>query len=235
MTELRLVERSEWRPTVGTRSPMVLPALGLVVHHTVTRASSSPVADARTLEAIGLARKLGGFPYCYAVHPSGAVIVGAGLTIGAHTKGYNSRWVGVAFIGNFMEATPTAAARAGFIALARRLASTGQLVPEWRIIGHRDTKATACPGDQLHPLIPELAAASRQPDTEVPEMNQQEAHQLAAAEAAAKGAQKAAVIAVDQATRAREAAEAASLYARQQQARMAAVLDHLGLADPEVP
>lgn len=76
--------------------------------------------------------------------------------VGAHTGGYNTDSFGVSLIGNFETAAPTAAmmeATARTIAwkldgnyhspLTRVVLSGKSLI---RVSGHRDTKATACPG-----------------------------------------------------------------------------------------
>jgi uncharacterized protein with LGFP repeats len=80
--------------------------------------------------------------------------------LGAHTGGFNANSFGVALIGNFQKAKPT---RAMLEKAARVIAwkmdanyrsPTATIVLDGRrlktVSGHRDTKATACPGDQLY-------------------------------------------------------------------------------------
>ncbi len=100
--------------------------------------------------------------------------------IGAHAEGFNDGSVGVALIGTYSSASPSAAARAALVRLlAWRLdiahvdplsrvtfASGGN--PEYRagrrvtlraISGHRDTGYTTCPGSRAYALLPSIAAA----------------------------------------------------------------------------
>lgn len=81
---------------------------------------------------------------------------------GAHTGGHNIPGVGLGAFGNFNKDDPGAAA-AILEAMQERVLSkrTGPLPnlgntksPNgWNVWGHRDSKATACPGDQLYSLL----------------------------------------------------------------------------------
>lgn len=90
--------------------------------------------------------------------------------IGAHTGGFNSYSTGVAFIGDYRQAIPSAEAESAFIDFAswkldvhhvdprstfqiESLGSSrwaqGELVDLRGLSGHRDASSTACPGDGL--------------------------------------------------------------------------------------
>jgi len=86
--------------------------------------------------------------------------------VGAHTENYNDYGFGVSAIGNFETAKPTAAllqaegalfawklSLHGVSAAATNVA-IGPKVFSSSIMGHRDTKATACPGKYLYAKIP---------------------------------------------------------------------------------
>ena len=153
-----IVARSVWgaKPASLSNVPMRLPATQVFVHHTATSVGPDPYADMRTVEAIGMQR-FGQFPYSYCVHPAGAVVLeGAGLRRGAHTAQRNSTSFGIAFIGNHEAAAPTPAQIDAARGLIFHLTDQGWLVPGADILGHRDVMATACPGDQLHALLPIL-------------------------------------------------------------------------------
>ena len=88
--------------------------------------------------------------------------------VGAHTESYNDYGFGASAIGNFETAKPTSALVQAFGALfAWKLAlhgvaanatkvKIGKKVFPHAIEGHRDTKATACPGKYLYAKIPEI-------------------------------------------------------------------------------
>ncbi len=71
---------------------------------------------------------------------------------GAHAGSdeYNSQGIGICLIGNFEHEAPTAAQMSSLRQLVTLLVEEYGIAPE-AIIGHRDVKATACPGD-LFPL-----------------------------------------------------------------------------------
>lgn len=155
---MNLRTREQWGASydVTQRPPMSLPAPDLWIHHTVTVPSDDPDADMRSIEAIDIGRF--GYPsYSYVIHPSGTVLEGMGTHIGAHTLNHNSTSFGVSFIGNFENDTPTDAAMEACRELVAYLHGNGALAPgDQPTGGHRDVYATACPGANLYPRIPEL-------------------------------------------------------------------------------
>ncbi|WP_437034140.1 FG-GAP-like repeat-containing protein [Streptomyces sp. enrichment culture] len=109
--------------------------------------------------------------------------------VGAHDVGFNTDTVGVSYIGNFESARPSRAAMdsiarviawkfgmygidpAGRVTLTsgvdagvsgNRIAK-GASVTLPRVFGHRDTNYTACPGENLYPKLPRIAALARTP------------------------------------------------------------------------
>lgn len=171
---MKLLLRGQWGATAPLGPAMTLPARGVTFHQSVTTATSNVAADMRTLERIGVQR-FGRFSYCYAIHPTGVVGVGAGATVGAHTKGHNSTRFGVVFIKQ--DADPlTAAAEAAAVELVRHL--TPSLVPAYTVDGHRDYKATACPSDAVYGRLGAIHAAARNPQPEVPDMTDEQARML---------------------------------------------------------
>ncbi|MFE0920816.1 FG-GAP-like repeat-containing protein [Streptomyces nigra] len=109
--------------------------------------------------------------------------------IGAHDAGFNTDTVGISYIGNFESAKPS---KAGLDAIARVVAwkfgmygvdPTGKValtsgVPQGasgnkfplgasvtlpRVLGHRDTNTTACPGANLYPKLSRIAQLAATP------------------------------------------------------------------------
>jgi hypothetical protein len=126
------------------------------VHHTVT-AHLAPTASVdderaqmRSIEATGQSRFGHGISYNVLVFPSGRAYQGVSFDRrGAHTDGRNSTVRSICFVGNYEEHHPTPAALATAAAIYAE--GKGKL---WAtaapLRGHRDIKATACPGKYLY-------------------------------------------------------------------------------------
>lgn len=68
---------------------------------------------------------------------------------GAHAPGFNGNSIGFCFMGDFTSVLPPVAARnvaQAFIICAR---DWGRLTTTYRLLGHRQATATACPGNAL--------------------------------------------------------------------------------------
>jgi hypothetical protein len=96
---------------------------------------------------------------------------------GAHTLDHNAGTIGVALLGTFTTARPSKAmldaltdvlvwksARWGIDPTGRNayVNALHQRIVVPNIIGHRDVRPTMCPGDGVHPLLPDLRAAVAQ-------------------------------------------------------------------------
>jgi flagellar hook assembly protein FlgD len=160
-----------------------------VVHHTAGASPATPAQSAAMVRAIAAYHVYSNgwddIGYNFLVDRFGQIFEGryGGIdrpVIGAHAQGFNDGSVGVALIGTYSSASPSAAARAALVRLlAWRLdiahvdplskvtyASSGN--PEYRagrrvvlraISGHRDTGPTTCPGSRAYALLPAIAAA----------------------------------------------------------------------------
>lgn len=78
---------------------------------------------------------------------------------GAHAgkREYNEAGIGICLIGNFDEQAPTPRQLAACKQLVRELGTRYEIEPE-QVVGHRDVKATACPGQ--HFPLDEIAVAA---------------------------------------------------------------------------
>lgn len=156
-TDPIVVQRDQWGARFSPgRTPMPKPVREVNVHHSVTRASRhDPCKDMRQIERVLEQRGLApGYSFC--IHPTGVILVGAGGMKGAHTAGRNGASYGICFIGNYDVDHPTVEALASAGWLVNLMRFTGALVPRLEDItiqGHRDTKATACPGANLYPKV----------------------------------------------------------------------------------
>jgi hypothetical protein len=158
-----------------------------VVHHTAGTNAYSPAQAAAIVRGIEVYHVKGNgwndIGYNFLVDRYGTVYEGrgGGITrnvVGAHAEGFNQGTVGVALMGNFSSAKPTAAQQASLVKLlAWRLdvahvdpLSTvvytsggnakfprGKLVTLRAISGHRDTGPSECPGNGAYALLPAIA------------------------------------------------------------------------------
>jgi hypothetical protein len=128
----------------------------IVVHH-------SAFPNAGPVEIQDLHMDVRGFAdvaYHYMIAPDGTIYEGRPINVrGAHVRGYNTGSVGIVLLGNFNEDLPT----------ADQLVHLRLLVDYLRysydiryLAGHKDypnqsPDGTECPGDQLYPLLSDLA------------------------------------------------------------------------------
>ncbi len=159
-----------------------------VVHHTAGASPATPAQSAAMVRAIAVyhvqANGWNDIGYNFVVDRFGQIFEGryGGIdraVIGAHAQGFNTGSVGVALLGTYSGAAPSAAAQAALVRLlAWRLDlahvdplskvtyrsggnaeyGAGVSVPLRVVSGHRDTGYTSCPGDRAYALLPQIAA-----------------------------------------------------------------------------
>ncbi len=97
--------------------------------------------------------------YHFVIDYAGRLYEGRSLGVrGAHTSGHNTGAVGIVLLGNFEEIQPSAAQMAKLQALVKMLVTN---YPIENLGGHLDFNPgiTLCPGKNLEPLLPQVAAA----------------------------------------------------------------------------
>lgn len=118
----------------------------IIVHCTATKPSHD--VTAADVDAWHRQRGFDGIGYHFLIRRDGYIETGRDIDrIGAHTKGFNTTSIGVAYAGGLDENgrpadTRTTAQRG---ALMRLLKWLKELYPEAEIHGHRDFAAKACP------------------------------------------------------------------------------------------
>lgn len=150
----RIIPRAEWGARydngAGARR---LPCQQTFLHHSVTIAPDllppfdDDYAAIRAIEKIGESRFGRGISYTFLVTPAGLVFEGHGIDrIGSHTAGRNTIAAGICLVGNYDTTPPTTA----MLDAVGWLLAHGYLNGWWDAValdgGHRDLKATACPG-----------------------------------------------------------------------------------------
>ena len=128
----------------------------IVIHHSAFSHASPAEIQGMQMDRRGFAD----VAYHFLVASDGTIYEGRDIHIrGAHVQGFNTGSVGIVLIGNFNDEEPTQA----------QTDSLGKLVDYLRftysiryLSGHRDyphqsPDGTDCPGNNLYPLLPEMA------------------------------------------------------------------------------
>ena len=160
-----ILPRSDWGAKHANGDIGVsLPLQGVFLHHTAGASPSTPAAIKKemiSLETTGWRRfstnaNPQGISYSFVVFEDGTIVEGVSIgRRGAHTAGRNSVVAGIAFAGNYdnQEPSPTV------LENTAQLVAYGRSVGWWTgsiLGGHRDIKATACPGANIYNKIPWL-------------------------------------------------------------------------------
>lgn len=159
---MKIYQRHEWgarNPDGFTYAPVPAPEVWL--HHSVTAAPAANVAAEkramRDLESIGQSRFGGGISYTFLVMPSGRVYEGHSVNRqGAHTGGRNDRARAICLVGNYETQAMTEAQINAVAELLRHGKAKGWWQHARLNGGHRDLKATACPGAKAYAKIAEI-------------------------------------------------------------------------------
>ncbi|QUX20233.1 MULTISPECIES: peptidoglycan recognition protein family protein [Nocardiopsis] len=169
--------RAAWgaRPPSSPVQVLASPPLYIVVHHTATANST----DHSLAHAYSLSRAIqnhhmdtNGWADTgqqLTISRGGHVMEGRDRTlpaiaagqhvVGAHVAGNNSTCVGIENEGTYTSVAPTAPLRDSLVETLAWLCAAYGLNPRSAILGHRDFNATACPGDVLYAMLPELRDA----------------------------------------------------------------------------
>lgn len=171
---MRIIPRAEWGARYGDgRYWTDLPAREMWLHHSVTIAPDltppfdDDFAAIRRIEQIGKDRfgTVYGFPYTWGITPVGLIFEGHNVAkTGAHTHGHNTVGRAVVFVGNYEQNKPTRAQIEASAWLLREAHSRGWIASPQFTGGHRDTKATACPGRHAYAAIPEINRLATRPE-----------------------------------------------------------------------
>lgn len=165
MTDELILPRSTWNPQYADGEPVIVPkAFGVYTHHTVgaqlpaNSTVAQECAEMRNLERTGHNRFGYGISYNVIIFPSGRAYQGVSFSRrGQHTDGMNSSVRSICFAGNYEKHEPTQAQ----LDKARAIVAHGKGL-WWEksafVKGHRDLKATACPGKNVYKHIPYIAS-----------------------------------------------------------------------------
>lgn len=160
-------------PQVGSANPWNPPTTPrvwkyVVIHHTASKGGSvESIHEAHLQRKDNAGNPWLGIGYHFVIGNGNGMGDGAieptfrwkqqmhGAHAGAANKEHNEHGIGVCLVGNFEQDAPTAAQRAAVKRLVQTLKAEYS-IPANHVIGHRDIRATACPG-RLFPMT-EIAA-----------------------------------------------------------------------------
>ena len=127
----------------------------LILHH-----AAGSGLDARAIHRLHRQNGWAGIGYHYLIRKDGTIERGRPRdTVGAHCYGENWHSIGVNIVGNFETNEPTAAQIDAAERLVAVLCRLYGLRPSGETIkGHRDFNATACPGENLYAMLPDVVA-----------------------------------------------------------------------------
>ncbi len=166
---MKIVTREEWGAAApkGRLSPM-RQARGFIVHHSAgTRRSLDEVKTIQRMHQVN--RGWVDIGYNFLVTASGRVVEGrpevdGRPVVGAHSPGLNSSRIGVCLLGDFREGHDHVGfgQAASLVDLCQWAAVRYGIRPVL-ITGHRDHRATECPGQRLGDLIGDIRKAVGEP------------------------------------------------------------------------
>jgi len=158
---VRIIGRNEWGARYADGSgPAPIPATELYLHHSTT--ATFGYEGVRLLETIGNQRFGKGISYTFPVDPDGTVYEGHSVDRkGAHTKGHNTHGRAICLMGDYSTETPPTVMLASVVSLMAYGVGQGWWTADAarNIRGHRDVRATACPGDAAYACLPDIRTA----------------------------------------------------------------------------
>ncbi len=160
--------RSAWQAAPRRINPGTISGavLKLFLHHTVTPVTGDEGKDLRLVQTVAFGRRFSDISYSFLVFPNGNVYEGRGWrVVGAHTEGHNSSSYGISLVGNYETQPMTDAQVAAVQAVIAEGKRLGHIDSRATLRGHRDMKATACPGRHAYARLAEIRSAPATPTT----------------------------------------------------------------------
>ncbi|XP_034828319.1 peptidoglycan-recognition protein LB-like [Maniola hyperantus] len=154
--DFNLITRDDWNARPA-RSPtaLITPVELVIIHHSYVPTACFSTDDcSRAMRAMQDFHQLSNgwddIGYNFAVGSDGQAYEGRGWDrVGAHAVGFNSRSIGIVLIGDWVSIVPPQIQLETTKQLIAVGVELGYISPEYRLIGHRQTKATECPGEAL--------------------------------------------------------------------------------------
>jgi hypothetical protein len=141
----------------------------ITIHHqggrpSVTRVQNSVMAEIDAIYGGHRRLRYGDIAYHFVVDYAGRVWEGRSLAYeGAHVSAQNARNLGILFLGNFEQQTPSGESIASVTKLVELLRERFG-VKGHRLYGHRDLGSSVCPGKHLYPHVVALRDGVEEPN-----------------------------------------------------------------------
>ncbi|XP_037632474.1 peptidoglycan recognition protein 5 [Sebastes umbrosus] len=161
---VNIVSRQQWGAAAPKQKETLKKAAQkVVIHHTALPSCKDQKECMSRLVSIQRGhmndRGFDDIGYNFLVGGDGTVYEGRGWgVVGAHAKGNNHESLGIAFMGNFTNDTPSAEAMTSVKQLMQSGVCQGFLNSGFSVFGHKDLGSadTECPGGKLHAALPQL-------------------------------------------------------------------------------
>lgn len=146
------------QPAVEQPTPLPLPVPYVIIGHTATENCSTQAQCTFHVRYIQMyhieSQNWWDIGYNFLVGGDGSAYEGRGWKAeGAHTYGYNSRSIGIAFIGTFNTVTPPIQQIKACKWLIERGVKNGYIAKDYKLLGARQLQTTQSPGDELYNKI----------------------------------------------------------------------------------
>ncbi|XP_069701757.1 peptidoglycan-recognition protein SD-like [Periplaneta americana] len=156
----KIVTRVEWgaKPNTKEHVPIPLPVQHVIILHTATPACLTEDSCKGRIQQIQdnhmNEKHFDDIGYSFLVGGDGNVYEGRGWDVrGAFAYGYNSRSIGIAFIGEFKDVLPTKEQMQAGQQLVQRGVQLGKVAHDYKLLGHRQVSRTESPGDAFYNVI----------------------------------------------------------------------------------
>ncbi|VEN36681.1 unnamed protein product [Callosobruchus maculatus] len=155
-----IISRKEWGavPPKSVKPLEQNPPLYIVVHHSASPICTSEDACKRSIRGVQRYhmenRGWEDIGYNFMIGGDGNIYEGRGWGVhGAHDPRHNANSLGVCLFGNFEETEPLDVQLEALKKFISCAASTNKVKVDYRLIGHKQSKPTLCPGKNLFKII----------------------------------------------------------------------------------
>ncbi|XP_056648466.1 peptidoglycan-recognition protein LE-like [Diorhabda sublineata] len=155
-----IVDRTNWlaQPALGEKEYLKEPVPYVIIAHTATEEGFSQAENTlliRLIQSFHIeSRKWKDTSYNFLIGSDGLAYEGRGWgVIGAHTRGYNCKSIGIAFVGCFIDHLPPKAALKKAQELIETGVKKGSIASDYKLLAHCQCSPTMSPGTKLYEEI----------------------------------------------------------------------------------
>lgn len=152
--ELQIVSKSEWG-ALPTTNFLDHPTPNVIISHTVTNSCLNKSECSSLCRFIQMyhieSRHWDDIAYNFLIGGDGLVYEGRAWDIvGAHTKEFNAKSIGIAFIGDFNKESPSENSLVALRSLLEEGVKNGKLAKEYKLLGQLQVSGGSSPGETLY-------------------------------------------------------------------------------------